>query len=149
MNKAINLFLILSLVFGMISCDTSEDVLARLDHTVPSIRFSQDSLTVIAGNTAGVILTVEDESGIDRIEFSYGNWLINKIYNLKEENNPKSYNLTLEFQVPENALRQWEENLYFNDGTFVKIIQQYHKLSIKTWDMKRNMNTGIIYVKVQ
>jgi hypothetical protein len=143
-------FLIITiLLFIAFSCETPEDILKNLDHKVPKITFQTDTLVIAAGVNATALVSVEDESGIDRIEFSYGAWQINQVFSLSEEGSPELHSVSIEFTVPLNAETQWEEILYFNDGSSILILQQYHKLLVKSWDVNRNMNTGILYVKIE
>ncbi len=136
-------------VLLLAACESTDDVLNNIDHTVPSVQFSPDTLVVAAGNTISVQAVVEDESGIQRIEFTYGDWRINKIIDLSNEASAVSFPFSMEIQVPANALKQWEESLYFNDGSSVKIIQQYHKLALSAWDKNRNLVKRYCYVKVE
>jgi hypothetical protein len=69
MRKVIIPFVIILLVIS--SCETTDDILNSIDHEVPTIDFGQDSLTVDAGASVFITATIEDESGIERIEFSY------------------------------------------------------------------------------
>ncbi len=143
------LAIITILLFFAVSCETPEDILNNLDHQVPEITFTTDTLVIAAGANATATVTVEDEAGIDRIEFSYGSWQINQIFNLSEEGSPDSHTLNLEFTIPLDAETQWDETLYFNDGSSIVILQQYHKLLLNSWDVNRNMNTAILYVKIE
>ncbi|MCX6226530.1 MAG: hypothetical protein NTV01_17575 [Bacteroidia bacterium] len=131
------------------ACESTDDVLNRIDHTVPSVQFSPDTLEVAAGENVTINAVIEDESGIQRIEFTYGDWRINKIIDLSNDSNTVTYPFTLDIQVPADALQQWEENSYFNDGSSIKIIQQYHKLTLSAWDKNRNLNKSYLYVKVK
>jgi hypothetical protein len=130
-------------------CESTDDVLNKIDHTVPSVQFSPDTLVVAAGESINVQALIEDESGIQRIEFTYGDWRINKIVDLSNESSSVSYPFSIEIQVPAGALKQWEESLYFNDGSSEKIIQHYHKLALSAWDKNRNMVKRYCYVKVE
>jgi hypothetical protein len=137
------------LLFIAVSCETPEDILNNLDHQVPEITFETDTLVIAAGANGNARVTVEDEAGVERIEFSYGAWQINQIFNLSEEGNPASHSVDLEFTVPVDAETQWDETFYFNDGSSIEILQQYHKLLVNSWDVNRNMNTAILYVKIE
>ena len=130
------------------ACETTEDTLNSLDHTVPTIEFVPDTVEVAAGESLTINAVVEDESGIQRIEFSYGDWRINEIVDLTSESYPRSYSFSIEINVPLDAKMQWEEDKFFNDGTSIKITQQYHKLSLSTWDKNRNLKKKYVYVKV-
>ena len=70
MRKVIIPFAIILLVIS--SCETTEDILNSIDHEVPGINFDQDSLVVNAGESVNISATIDDESGIERVEFSYG-----------------------------------------------------------------------------
>jgi len=130
------------------ACETTDDTLNSLDHTVPAIEFVPDTLEVAAGGSLTINAVVKDESGIQRIEFSYGDWRINEIVDLIPESYPKSYSFSTQINVPSDAKTQWEEDKFFNDGTSIKIIQRYHKLSLSTWDKNRNLKKDYVYVKV-
>ena len=146
MRKVIIPFVIILLVIS--SCETTDDILNSIDHEVPTIDFGQDSLTVDAGASVSISATIEDESGIERIEFSYGNWRINEILDLSDQTSTEIYEFTTEVTVPVDAVKEWEEDKYFNDASSIKIIQEYHRLELKAWDKNRNEKKGIVYIKV-
>ena len=73
--------LIVSIIMLATACESSDDVLNTIDHTVPSVQFSPDTLEVAAGESLAINAVIEDEYGIQRIEFTYGDWRINKIIN--------------------------------------------------------------------
>jgi len=131
------------------ACESTDDVLNNLDHTVPSILFTPDTLEVSAGEAIVLNAVIEDESGLQRIEFTYGDWRINKIIDLTEEAGTESYVFSQEIIVPTNAIKEWEENFYFNDGSSIKIIQRYHKLALSAWDKNRNLIKRYCYIKVK
>lgn len=131
------------------ACESTDDVLKRIDHTVPSVQFSPDTLEVTAGENVTLNAVVEDESGLQRIEFTYGDWRINEIIDLSDDSNTVTYPFSLDIKVPADALKEWEEDLYFNDGSSIKIIQQYHKLTLSAWDKNRNLNKSCCFVKVK
>ncbi|MFO7723657.1 MAG: hypothetical protein R6V49_10600 [Bacteroidales bacterium] len=132
----------------LMACESTDDILDKTDHTAPAIVFTPDTLEVGAGSVFMVQASIEDQSGLQRIEFSYGDWRINKIIDLTEESGNESYQFTAEFTVPTNAKLEWEENLYFNDASSIKIKQHYHRLTLSAWDKNRNLAKGIIYVRV-
>ena len=146
MRKVIIPFAIILLVLS--SCETTEDILNSIDHEVPSINFDQDSLVVNAGESVSISATIEDESGIERLEFSYGDWRINEITDLSDQTSTEIYEFTTEVMVPDDAVKEWEEDKYFNDASSIKVIQQYHRLELKAWDKNRNERKGIVYIKV-
>jgi len=146
--KKILLLVILPAIV-LFACETPEDIFDTIDHTLPAVVFSPDTLVTTAGNTIKVKAEISDESGIQRIEFSYGNWRVNEIINLKEAGNPKTYTFEKDIAVPTDVLKQWEENQYYNDGSSLKIMQHYHKLTLTTWDMNRNMRKGWVWVRVE
>jgi len=136
-------------IFLATACESTDNVLNKIDHTVPSVLFSQDTLEVTAGEKITVQAVIADESGIQRMEFSYGDWRINQIIDLKDSTLTTSYPFSLEITVPVDAAKQWEESKYFNDGSSIKITQQYHQLILSAWDNNRNLRKGILYVKVR
>ncbi len=131
------------------ACETPLDILEGMDHQVPVIEFDQDTLYAEAGSTVVASATVYDESGLERIEFSYASWLINETVSLLDEEKPESYSLSLEFDVPEDALTEWQEEKFFNDGSSIVITQHYHRLEVAAWDTSRNMGVGILYVRIK
>jgi hypothetical protein len=130
-------------------CETTDDILETLDHTVPEVQFNPDTLEVTAGEKVAVNALLSDESGIQRIEFTYGNWKLNTIVDLSAEPVQPSYTFTTEITVPADALKSWEEKEYYNDGTSLVITQTYHKLLLTVWDKNRNLRKGYCYVKVK
>jgi len=130
-------------------CETTDDILDTLDHTVPAVQFNPDTLEVTAGEKVTINALLEDESGIQRVEFTYGNWKINAIADLSAEPVQPSYTYTTEITVPVDALKSWEEKEYYNDGTSLVITQTYHKLLLTVWDKNRNLRKGYCYVKVK
>jgi hypothetical protein len=131
------------------ACESTEDVLNNIDHTVPSVMFNPDTLEVVAGATATINAVAEDGSGIQRIEFTYGDWIINKIVDLTAEPTTVSYSFSTEITVPAEALKEWQEDKYFNDGTSIKVTQQYHKLALSCWDKNRNLKKEFVFIKVR
>ncbi|MFN8134457.1 MAG: hypothetical protein U0Z17_04250 [Bacteroidales bacterium] len=130
-------------------CETTDDILDTLDHTVPAVQFNPDTLEVTAGEKVNINALLSDESGIQRVEFTYGNWKINTIVDLSAEPVQPTYTFTTEITVPADALKSWEEKEYYNDGTSLVIIQTYHKLLLSVWDKNRNLRKGYCYVKVK
>lgn len=131
------------------ACESTEDILESIDHEVPDIQFLSDSIEVSIGDIFTVEALVEDESGIERMVFSYGNWRINEIVDLAEEPALDPYTFTTEVAVPEDALKEWEEEKYFNDASSIVVIQQYHALELTAWDTNRNERKAYMYVKVE
>ena len=130
-------------------CETTDDILDTLDHTVPAVQFNPDTLEVTAGEKVNINALLSDESGIQRVEFTYGNWKINTIVDLSAEPVQPTYTFTTEITVPADALKPWEEKEYYNDGTSLVITQTYHKLLLSVWDKNRNLRKGYCYVKVK
>jgi hypothetical protein len=131
------------------ACESTDDVLNRIDHTVPVVTFVSDTLEVAAGDKVTLNASVDDESGIQRVEFSYGDWRINRIIDLTKEPNATSYPFSMEITIPADAAKEWEESLYFNDASSIKVIQQYHKLALSAWDRNRNLVKGYVYIRVK
>ena len=130
-------------------CETTDDILDTLDHTVPAVQFNPDTLEVTAGEKVTINALLSDQSGVQRIEFTYGNWKLNTIVDLSNEPVQTTYTFTTEITVPEDALKSWEEKEYYNDGTSLVITQTYHKLLLTVWDKNRNLRKGYCYVKVK
>lgn|GEM_PF-2018472 len=135
-------------LFLIAACETPMDILEGMDHQVPVIEFDQDTIWAEAGSTVNTSVSIYDEGGVERIEFIYASWLINQSFNLEDEGSPETYSLSLEFDVPEDALTEWEEEKFFNDGSSIVITQHYHRLEVAAWDTSRNMGTGILYVRI-
>ena len=136
-------------IFVLTACESTDEVLNKIDHTVPSVQFSPDTIEVAANENLTINAVIEDESGIQRIEFTYGDWRINKIVDLSNESNTVTYPFLITVQVPPDAVKEWQEDHYFNDGSSIKVIQQYHKLTLNAWDKNRNLNKSFLYVKVK
>ena len=130
-------------------CETTDDILDTLDHTVPAVQFNPDTLEVTAGEKVTINALLSDESGIQRAEFTYGNWKLNTIVDLSNEPVQTTYTFTTEITVPEDALKSWDEKEYYNDGTSLVITQTYHKLLLTVWDKNRNLRKGYCYVRVK
>jgi len=137
------------LILLFAGCESTEDTLNSLDHTVPVIQFTPDTLEVTAGEKVTINALLSDEAGIQRIEFTYGEWRLNTIIDLSAESDQATYTFSTEITVPVNALKSWEEKKYFNDGTSLVITQTYHKLLLSVWDKNRNLQKGYCYVKVK
>jgi hypothetical protein len=137
------------LVLLMTACESTGDVLDRIDHTVPVVKFAADTLEVAAGEKVTINAVVGDDSGIQRIEFSYGDWRINKIVDLTLETNVISYPFSLEITVPADAAKEWAENLYFNDASSIMITQKFHRLALSAWDRNRNLVKGYVFIRVK
>jgi len=137
------------LVLLFTACESTDDVLNTLDHTVPVVQFTPDTLEVTAGEKVTINALLSDESGIQRIEFTYANWSLNTIVDLSGESTQVAYTFTTEITVPVDALKSWEEKEYYNDGTSLVITQTYHKLLLTVWDKNRNLQKGYCYVKVK
>ena len=75
-------------------CETTDDILDTLDHTVPAVQFNPYTLEVTASEKVTLNALLSDESGIQRIEFTYGNWKINTIVDLSAEPVQPSYTFT-------------------------------------------------------
>ena len=143
--------LLATFMFSLIllaACESTDDILDRIDHKVPAIEFTNDTLAADPGSSITVSAIIEDESGIERIEFSYGSWRINQIVDLSQEPVTSSYSFTTEITIPTNAIKEWQEDKYFNDASSIKITQRYHPLALSAWDKNRNLNKVYVYVRV-
>lgn len=145
-----NSFILSSLLLLLFAaCESTEDVLDRIDHTVPVIVFEPDTLEASPGATLTLHAVISDDSGIQRIEFTYGDWRINKIIDLSEEPGTEPYSFSLEITVPTDAKKSWEETRYFNDASSIKVMQEYHPLGLSAWDKNRNLKKGYVYIRVK
>jgi hypothetical protein len=144
MNKII--FVILA-ALGFYACETSEDISFGLDHEVPSYRVLTDSLQVQTGQTVEIKVEVSDNSGLSKVVFSYGDWLIRESISLADFNFPKNYTFQTAIIIPADAAKEWQEDVILNDGSKKTITQHYHKLLLQATDV--NMNTRNIPVYIQ
>jgi len=188
MRKLINTVTLFISLFGLISCESSDDISKGLDHEVPSCKsvtlssngktvaiddnisslllwgvvpasnlekISLPTLTATKGSTINVSVEISDNVALKTAELSYSNWLFSKYINFANPEGdipatPKSYTFTAQIVVPDNAVTTpWIEDYYYNDGSSVKIIQSYHKLSLTVVDMNMNKRIIPIFVKVE
>ena len=151
-NIMMKKFLIISigLLAGLFyACETAEDISNRLDHEVPSYTVLTDSLLVQAGQQVEIKVDVSDNTGLDKVVFSYGKWLLRETISLRELNYPKSYRFETTFVVPEDAEKEWEEEVMTNTGVSYKITQRYHKLNLEATDINMNVRNIPIYIQVK
>jgi hypothetical protein len=113
------------------------------------------TVTALAGGNIEVSVVLSDYAGLKTAELSYADWLFSKYINFvnTEDGKPtklKTYTFTATIQVPLDAVvTPWIENFYYKDGSSVKIIQSYHKLTLKVEDVNMNSRIIPIFVKVE
>jgi hypothetical protein len=146
-KSTIVLFLFSLVLFA--ACESSEDLSYGKDHEVPSYQVLTDSLIVNPGETVTVKVAVTDNAGLNKVVFSYGNWLLRESISLQELNYPTAYSFETTITIPEDAEKEWEEELIENTGVTTKIIQQYHQLSLEATDIHMNVRNIPIYIKVK
>jgi len=144
MDKII--FVILA-ALSFYACQTSEDISFALDHETPSCRVLTDSLQVQAGQTVEIKVEVSDNSGLNKVVFSYGDWIIRESISLADVDFPQNYTFQTSIVIPADAAKEWQEEVILNDGSKKTITQHYHKLLLQATDV--NMNTRNIPVYVQ
>jgi len=113
--------------------------------------------TVIAtkGSTIDISIELSDDVALKTAELSYSDWLFSKYINFTNPEGdiplkPKNYNFTAQVVVPQTAVTgPWIETYYFNDGSSMKITQNYHKLVLTVTDINMNVRIIPIFVKVE
>ena len=125
---------------------------------VPEVNLEEISLPTVTaskGSTINISVTISDNDALKTAELSYSNWLFTEYINFANPEGdipetPQSYNFTAQVTVPEDAVTTpWIETFYFNDGSTMKIIQSYHKLTLTVVDINMNTRTIPIYVKAE
>ena len=149
MMKHSLIMIICSFLLVFYACETAEDISAKMDHEVPSYKVLTDSLIVHAGQIVNIKVEVSDNVGLDKLVFSYGKWLLRESVSLKELNCPKSYLFETTLIIPEDAVKEWDEEVITNTGTSYKITQHYHKLNLEATDKNMNVRNIPIYIKVE
>lgn len=127
--------------------NSAEERSLSLDHKVPSYEVLTDSLVVDKLQEVNLSVRVADESGLYRLVFSYGDWMLNEIIYMEKA--PEEYLFETSIAIPENAKTSWEEITTYHDGSTAKITQSYHKLTLSVTDVNMNVRTVPIYVKVR
>lgn len=131
------------------ACETAEDLSKRLDHEVPFCKVLTDSLIVYAGQSIEIKVDVSDNAGLDKLVFSYENWFLRETVSLRELNYPKSYRFETRLVIPDDAEKEWEEEVITNTGASYKITQCYHKLNLEATDINMNVRNIPIYIQVK
>ncbi len=145
------LFIITITAFMLVfyACESSEDISKGFDHEVPTYRVLTDSLVVQTGQTVALKVEIADNAGLKKVVFSYGNWFLFESIALDELGNPKSYVFETSITIPDDAEKQWSEELIRQDGSKRTITQQYHKLILEATDINMNVRNIPIYIKVE
>lgn len=149
MKNKIFITICLITAFGFFACETSEDISFGMDHEVPSYTVLTDSLTVPAGQAVEIKVDVWDNAGLKKVVFSYGNWSLRESVSLDEAGNPASYRYETTITIPDDAEKEWEEDVVLNTGNSIKITQRYHKLNLEATDINMNVRNIPIYIKVE
>jgi len=133
------------------ACDSAYDISMKFDHEVPSYKLFTDSLTVSPGQTVAIKVEVSDNIGLAELVFSYSEWSIMESLSdaLRELNYPKSFTFETSIIIPEDAREEWIEDLERNDGSIVKITQNYHKLNLEVTDVNLNVRNVPINIRVR
>ncbi|MDR0541239.1 MAG: hypothetical protein LBH19_03390 [Dysgonamonadaceae bacterium] len=142
-------FRLILLLFALYACENAEDISNKMDHEVPYCKVLTDSLAVLAGQSASIQVEVSDNAGLDKMVLSYGNWMLRESISLKELNNPKSYRFETTVKVPEDAAKEWMEEVIMNTGASYTITQYYHKLVLEATDINMNVRNIPVYIKVE
>jgi len=140
------LFALLSLSF--FSCgESAEEISLAYDHEVPKYHVVTDSLLVVPLQEIDLKVEISDNEGLKKIVLTYGNWGINKVSDLEE--NPKNYTFETRITIPENAEKEWKEQITKNDGTIISVEETYHKLIITATDINMNVRNIPVYLRIQ
>lgn len=113
------------------------------------------TVTAQRGSIIDISVVLSDNVAVKTVELAYADWLFSKYINFSnpEENiplTPKNYTFSAQVPVPSDAVTQpWIETFYFNDGSTMKFIQSYHKLSLTVVDINMNERTIPIFVMVE
>ena len=149
MKHIISIISVFFLLAFFNACDSSEDISYKMDHEVPSYKLLTDSLLVQQGQNVEIKVEISDDAGLSTIVFSYDVWSVRESFSLMEENYPKSYTFAITITIPDDAEKEWIEEVIRNDGSTVRIPQQYHKLNIEASDVNLNVRNIPVYIKVQ
>lgn len=113
------------------------------------------TVTASVGSTIDISVVIGDNVAIKTAELSYSAWLYSKYINFSNPTGeipltPTSYTFTAQVKVPESAVTlPWIESYYYNDGSSIRIIQPYHKLTLTVVDTNMNSRTIPIFVKAE
>jgi hypothetical protein len=143
------IFFILTAITAFYACETSEDISLGTDHEIPSYRVSTDSLQVQARQTVTIKVEVSDNAGLNKLVFSYGNWLIRESVSLAEWSYPKDYTFETSIVIPVDAATEWQEEVILHDGSKKNITQHYHQLQLEATDINMNVRTIPVYIQVK
>ncbi|MDR2475260.1 MAG: hypothetical protein LBD45_05330 [Bacteroidales bacterium] len=130
------------------ACETAEDISNSMDHETPSCIVFGDSLWSPPGETVEIAAKISDNSGLGKLEFSYGEWMIRESVSFAELNFPKSYIFRTTFVIPANAQREWQEEVIEKTGSRKVITQRYHKLLLEITDINMNVLKVPVHVRV-
>ncbi|MDR0546960.1 MAG: hypothetical protein LBG77_05190 [Dysgonamonadaceae bacterium] len=131
-------------VVSFYACETSEDISLGMDHEVPSYYVLTDTLYSRAGQTVDIKIDVSDNAGLNKLVFSYGEWLLRESVTLADK--PKNYTFEISVFVPEDAKTEWQEEVILNDGSKKTVTQNYHKLLLEATDISMNVRKIPFYI---
>lgn len=127
-------------------CESAEDISYNMDHEVPMVVFSLESSEVERGVQHQIQIEVSDNVGLKSVDISYPDW--NFQYS-KKLNGEVRFTEMLSIDVPEDALLEWEEVKYRNDGSSYSEIERYHRFTVVSYDVNQNKRTSYFYMKVK
>lgn len=142
--KILSKILSVFVLAAFISCESAEDISYGLDHEVPEISFSSERTEVKRGEKTSIEIFVSDEAGLASVEISYPEWGVQSSNKLEGQ---VDYSETLTVEVPSDALLEWEETKYRNDGSTYTAIETYHKFTVTAIDVNLNKRKSYFYVK--
>ena len=152
MMKSLKFKILVFVLAGFLySCDSAYDISMKFDHEVPSYKLLTDSLIVSPGQNVAIKVEVSDNEGLAELVFSYGEWNIMESLSdaLRELSFPKSFTFETSIIIPDDARKEWIEDLERNDGSIIKIVQNYHKLNLAATDINLNVRNIPIFIRVQ
>lgn len=144
--KGIYRFLMVMSLVALWSCESAEDISFGLDHTVPTITFSQEKGEAARNQTYEIEIFVSDEAGLASVDVSYTEWSFQFSKKLAGE---KTFTEKLQIEVPADALLEWEEVKYRNDGSTYTEMETYHKFTVVAYDVNQNKRTSYFYLKAR
>lgn len=142
--KIVYRLLTVVMLLAFCGCESAEDISFGLDHTVPTITFSQDRGEAARNQTYEIEILVTDEAGLASVDVSYVDW---SYQYSKKFTGETSYSEKLAIEVPADALLEWEEVKYRNDGSTYTELETYHKFTVVAYDVNQNKRTSYFYLR--
>lgn len=113
------------------------------------------TVTASPGSTVELSIEISDNVAVKTAELSYSSWLYSKYINFANPVDdipltPERYTFVASITVPANAVTTpWIETYNFNDGSTMKYIQSYHKLTLTVVDVNMNSRSIPVFIRVE